>query len=108
MVLPGEEQLDPLVGQQPLVREESQHLVTKEPLGRAGVYERDRHPGATGCPPAAGNDGVQVWVEPKGVPGRLHRHHHPGAEPFDFSRGRTHQLLDRLPRGVTQPAGSSR
>ena len=78
--------------------------MAEQPLGCTGVDERDRYPGAGVGPAAAGDQSVQVGVEPERVSRGLRHDDHAGAEAVDLTRRRGHQLGDCLPGRVAEPA----
>lgn len=55
---PGEQELDPLLAQQSLVAQQSDHPMLEEALGLACAHERHRHPLSLAGPSAARSDSV--------------------------------------------------
>ena len=93
------EQLDPLLGQEPLVAQQGEHLVTERLLGRC---ERQRYEPPLAVPSAPRGDRVHVRVPVEQVASGLHHPDHPG--PHCPVAGGGHQLSHHLPADAAEAA----
>ena len=98
-----QQQLGALLGQQPGVLEQPQHLVAEEQLRGMLVDAGHRNPLPVAGPAAAGHQRVHAWVPIGEVARRLHHRHHPRPQPVVVGR-RLHELERRLPCRVREPA----
>lgn len=93
--LPGVQECDALLVEQPLCSEKGDHLLTEELLGHAGADVGHGVPGTGPVPAAAGGEGVDV-----GVPSQVGRRGVDGGDhagPNVIPGGRGDELSHRLP-----------